>query len=135
MPIQEPYSSDDIKRRKRKNNDLVDMLEYSELDALCLITREGLRLAFSAIPGYAIDPDLLSSLGAVVVQSGDDATNSLGYKNTLEVILCGNNSSIFLIATGRFFLICASRQISKLEKNIQVVRHYAGEIAKKYPQM
>jgi len=38
---------------------LGSITEYSELDSLALITREGLRLAFSAVPGYNVDPDLL----------------------------------------------------------------------------
>jgi predicted regulator of Ras-like GTPase activity (Roadblock/LC7/MglB family) len=112
---------------------LSSITEYSDLEALALITREGLRLAFSSIPGYAIDPDLFSSLSAVVVQSGDDAINSLGYSNMLEVILRGDNGFIILSAAGRFFLMGASRQMPELGKVVKIFRYYAGEIAKRYP--
>ncbi|MFX0028603.1 MAG: roadblock/LC7 domain-containing protein [Candidatus Hermodarchaeota archaeon] len=112
---------------------LSSITEYSELEALGLITREGLRLAFSAVPGYALDPDLFASLSAVVVQSGDDAINSLGYKNMLEVILRGDNGFIILSAAGRFFLMGASRQMPELGKIVKVFRYYAGEISKRYP--
>jgi predicted regulator of Ras-like GTPase activity (Roadblock/LC7/MglB family) len=115
------------------SNFLSSITEYSELEALALITREGLRLAFSAIPGYNIDPDLFSSLSAVVVQSGDDAISSLGYKNMLEVILRGDNGFIILSAAGRFFLMGASRQMPELGKVVKIFRYYAGEIAKRYP--
>ncbi|MFX0082394.1 MAG: roadblock/LC7 domain-containing protein [Candidatus Hodarchaeota archaeon] len=113
---------------------LSSITEYSDLEALALITREGLRLAFSAIPGYAIDPDLFSSLSAVVVQSGDDAINSLGYNNMMEVILRGDNGFIILSAAGRFFLMGASRQMPELGKVVKVFRYYAGEISKRYPK-
>lgn len=112
---------------------LGSITEYSDLEALALITREGLRLAFSAVPGYSIDPDLFSSLSAVVVQSGNDAVNALGYTNMLEVVLRGENGFIILSAAGRFFLMGASRQIADLGKVVKIFRYYSSEISKRYP--
>ncbi len=112
---------------------LGSITEYSELEALALITREGLRLAFSAIPGYNMDPDLFSSLSAVVVQSGSDAIAALGYTNMLEVVLRGDNGFIILSAAGRFFLMGASREIGDLGKIVKVFRYYSQEISKRYP--
>ncbi|TKJ19137.1 MAG: hypothetical protein CEE43_16270 [Promethearchaeota archaeon Loki_b32] len=115
------------------SNFLGSITEYSELEALALITREGLRLAFSAIPGYNLDPDLFSSLSAVVVQSGSDAVAALGYTNMLEVVLRGDNGFIILSAAGRFFLMGASRDIADLGKIVKVFRYYSQEISKRYP--
>ena len=112
---------------------LGSITEYSELEALALITREGLRLAFSAVPGYNLDPDLFSSLSAVVVQSGSDAIAVLGYTNMLEVVLRGDNGFIILSGAGRFFLMGASRQIEDLGKIVKVFRYYSQEISKRYP--
>jgi predicted regulator of Ras-like GTPase activity (Roadblock/LC7/MglB family) len=112
---------------------LGSITEYSELEALALVTREGLRLAFSAIPGYNVDPDLFSSLSAVVVQSGSDAVAALGFTNMLEVVLRGDNGFIILSAAGRFFLMGASRQIADLGKIVKVFRYYSSEISKRYP--
>lgn len=115
------------------SNFLGSITEYSELEALALITREGLRLAFSAIPGYNLDPDLFSSLSAVVVQSGSDAVAALGYTNLLEVVLRGDNGFIILSAAGRFFLMGASRETADLGKVVKVFRYYSAEISKRYP--
>lgn len=112
---------------------LGSITEYSELDALALITREGLRLAFSAVPGYNVDPDLFSSLSAVVVQSGSDAIKTLGFKNMLEIILRGDNAFIILSVAGRFFLMGASRESAELGKVVKVFRYYSKEIQKRYP--
>ncbi len=112
---------------------LGSITEYSDLETLALITREGLRLAFSAVPGYSIDPDLFSSLSAVVVQSGNDAVNALGYTNMLEVVLRGESGFIILSAAGRFFLMGASRQIADLGKVVKIFRYYSSEISKRYP--
>jgi len=112
---------------------LSSITEYSELEALALITREGLRLAFSAIPGYNLDPDLFSSLSAVVVQSGSDAVAALGFTNMLEVVLRGDNGFIILSAAGRFFLMGASRDTADLGKIVKVFRYYSKEISLRYP--
>jgi len=112
---------------------LGSITEYSELEALALVTREGLRLAFSCVPGYSIDPDLFSSLSAVVVQSGSDAVAALGYTNMLEVVLRGDNGFIILSAAGRFFLMGASRQTADLGKIVKIFRYYSQEISKRYP--
>lgn len=114
---------------------LGSITEYSDLEALALVTREGLRLAFSCIPGYNIDPDLFSSLSAVVVQSGTDAIAALGYTNMLEVVLRGDNGFIILSVAGRFFLMGASRQFADLGKVVKIFRYYSGEISKRYPQI
>ena len=112
---------------------LGNITEHTELEALALVTNEGLRLAFSCIPDYDVDPDLFSSLSAVVMQSGHDAIDSMGYTNMLEVVLRGANAFIILSGAGKFFLMGASRKIEDLGKIVTVFRYYAGEIAKRYP--
>ena len=112
---------------------LGNITEHTELEALALVTNEGLRLAFSCIPDYDVDPDLFSSLSAVVMQSGHDAIDSLGYSNLLEVVLRGSNAFIILSGAGRFFLMGASRKIEDLGKIVTVFRYYAGEIGSRYP--
>jgi len=113
---------------------LGNITEHSELEALALITREGLRLAFSSVPGYNVDPDLFSSLSAVVVQSGTDAISTLGYHNMLEVILRGEDAFIILSDAGKFFLMGACRKIEDLGKVVSIFRYYSGEIRKRYPR-
>ena len=112
---------------------LSSITEYSELESLAMVTREGLRLAFSAVPGYNVDPELFSSLSAVVMQSGADAIESMGYTNMLEVVLRGDNGFIILSAAGIFLLVGASRQLTDLGKVVKIFRYYAGEIAKRFP--
>lgn len=114
---------------------LGSITEYTELEALALVTRDGLRLAFSCIPDYEVDPDLFSSLSAVVMQSGQDAIDSLGYTDLLEVVLRGEDAFIILSAAGRFFLMGASRKVEDLGKIVSVFRYYSAEISKRYPHM
>ena len=115
------------------SNFLGNITEHTELEALALVTRDGLRLAFSCIPDYDVDPDLFSSLSAVVMQSGQDSIDALGYDNLLEVVLRGESAFIILSAAGRFFLMGASRKTEDLGKIVSVFRYYAKEIGVRYP--
>jgi predicted regulator of Ras-like GTPase activity (Roadblock/LC7/MglB family) len=117
------------------SNFLGNITEHTELEALALVTNEGLQLAFSCIPEYDINPDLFSSLSAVVMKSGSDAINTMGYTNMLEVVLRGRDAFIILSAAGRFFLMGASRSISDLGKIVSVFRYYSSEIQKRYPEI
>ncbi len=117
------------------SNFLGNITEHTELEALALVTNEGLQLAFSCIPEYDINPDLFSSLSAVVMKSGSDAISTMGYTNMLEVVLRGRDAFIILSAAGRFFLMGASRSISDLGKIVSVFRYYSSEIQKRYPEI
>lgn len=112
---------------------LGNITEHTELEALALITREGLKLAFSSIPTYEVNADLFSSMSAVVLQSASEAVSSLGYHQTLEVVLRGVDAFIILSAAGRFVLMGACRKLEDLGKVVTVFRYYAGEIGKRYP--
>ena len=112
---------------------LGNITEHTELEALALITREGLKLAFSSIPTYEVNADLFSSMSAVVLQSASEAVSSLGYHQTLEVVLRGTKAFIILSAAGRFVLMGACRNFEDLGKVVTVFRYYSSEIAKRYP--
>ena len=113
---------------------LANITGNTELEALALVTREGMRLAFSAIPGYEINPDSLCAMGAVLLQAGNDSVEKIGYNNLVEVVLRGKKSFMVLSSAGRFFLIGASRTVRELGKTVTVFRYYAGKIAESYPE-
>lgn len=112
---------------------LANITKNTELDALALVSREGMRLAFSAVPGYQINPDSLCAMGAVLLQSGEESVNKIGFNKLIEVVLRGKKSFMVISSAGRFFLIGASRVIKDLGKTVSVFRYYAGKIAELYP--
>ena len=112
---------------------LSNITQNTELEALALVSREGMRLAFSAIPEYEIDPDQLSALGAVLLRNGEESVDKIGFNQLVEVVLRGKKSFMVISAAGRFFLIGASRTIKDLGKTVTVFRFYAGKIADIYP--
>ncbi len=112
---------------------LANITSNTELDALALVSREGMRLAFSAVPGYQINPDSLCAMGAVLLQSGEESITKIGFNKLIEVVLRGKKSFMVISSAGRFFLIGASRVIKDLGKTVTVFRYYAGKIAEIYP--
>ena len=112
---------------------LSNITQNTELEALALVSREGMRLAFSAIPEYEIDPDQLCALGAVLLRNGEESVDKIGFNQLVEVVLRGKKSFMVISAAGRFFLIGASRTIKDLGKTVTVFRFYAGKIADIYP--
>ncbi|UYP47900.1 hypothetical protein NEF87_004185 [Candidatus Lokiarchaeum ossiferum] len=111
---------------------LANITQNTELDALALVTREGMRLAYSAVPGYEVSPDNLSAMGAVLLQSGNDSVTKIGYNKLIEVVLRGKKSFLVVSAAGRFFLIGASRSIRDLGKTVTVFRYYSKKIGETY---
>jgi predicted regulator of Ras-like GTPase activity (Roadblock/LC7/MglB family) len=114
-------------------NYLGQIIANTELEALALVTRNGDRLAFSAVPSSQIQPDMLASMSAVLLQAGSQAVEKIGYHNTLEVVLRGDNNFMVLSAAGRFFLVGASTSLKDMGKIVSVFRYYAKEISKAYP--
>ena len=113
---------------------LGSITENTDLDAIALVSREGLRLAFSAVEGYEIDPDLLSAMTAVILQAGRDSVSKLGFNQLLEVVLRGKQSFMVVSYAGRFFLVGASTALKQLGKVVAVFRYYAKKIADSYPE-
>jgi predicted regulator of Ras-like GTPase activity (Roadblock/LC7/MglB family) len=113
---------------------LSQITEHTELEALALVTRDGMRIAFSAIEGYKIDPDHLSSMSAVILQSSAEAVEKIGFNFLSECVIRGDSGSfLVLAAAGRFFLIGASRTVQDLSKVVSVFRYYSKQIAETYP--
>lgn len=113
---------------------LAQITEHTELEALALVTRDGRRIAFSAVEGYSINPDHLSSMSAVILQSSREAVDKIGFNFLSECVIRGDRGSfLVLAAAGRFFLIGASRTVQDLSKVVSVFRYYAKKIAETYP--
>jgi predicted regulator of Ras-like GTPase activity (Roadblock/LC7/MglB family) len=112
---------------------LANITSSTDLEALALVTREGLRLAYSAVPGYDVQPDSLCAMSAVLLQSGNESVQKVGFNRLLEVVLRGKNTFMVISLAGRFFLVGASRSIKDLGKIVTVFRFYAQKIAESYP--
>ena len=127
MSSMEPFAAEGAKRKRRRD----EWFGNNSFEALALVTNDGLRLAFSCIPDYDVDPDLFSSLSAVVMQSAQDAIAFLGNNRLLEVVLRGTSVFIILRRVGRFFIIGVSRKVEDLDKIVTLFRNYSKKFEEK----
>ena len=113
---------------------LSEITNHTDLDAIALVSREGMRLAYSAVEGYEIDPDIFAAMTAVILQAGVDSVEKLGFDQLLEVVIRGS-VSFMVVSSARIFVVGASRNVKELAKIVAVFRFYAGKIGERYPEL
>lgn len=105
---------------------LQEVVKYCELDALALVTRTGISIAFfSEREG---DPDLFSAISAAVSSTGAMVTEKMGQGNLYEVVVRGENGYTILSSASDYILIGASTEAHSLGLAIRVLRRYSHRI-------
>ena len=97
--------------------------EYTELDALAVVNREGMKLSFFAKKGA--DPDLLSAISAAVLSTGEKAVVNSDHGELLEVLIRGEKGFTILSNAGDYILIGSSLELNSMGLTIKVLRKYA----------
>ena len=88
-----------------------------------------LKVAFSSTKGVDIDPDLLSAISAVLLQTGIEAVQKLTFEPLFELIVRGEKGIIVVTDAGPLVLIGAGVKIESLGHVVSVFRHFGREIA------
>jgi predicted regulator of Ras-like GTPase activity (Roadblock/LC7/MglB family) len=102
---------------------------YTELETLAVVTKAGRRVAFSSTKGVNIDPDLLSAISAVLLQTGQEAVSKLNFNPLYELIIRGKKGIIVVTDAGPLVLIGAGVKIEALGHTVSVFRHFGQEIS------
>ncbi|MHA1754006.1 MAG: roadblock/LC7 domain-containing protein [Candidatus Odinarchaeia archaeon] len=112
---------------------LSDIAMKSDLEALAVVTRDGIRLAFKAIGSKQIDPDLMSAISAAMLHVGESAVEKMGFSELWEVIVTGQGGYIVLSGAGRLVLIGSGSRMKGLSDTVTLFRKYARLIADIFP--
>ncbi|MFX0113072.1 MAG: roadblock/LC7 domain-containing protein [Candidatus Hodarchaeota archaeon] len=105
---------------------LQEIVRYADLEALALVTRTGMNVAFFS--EEEADPDLFSALSAAVLSTGAMVTDRMSHGELWEVIVRGNSGYTILAAAEEFILIGASREAPSLGLAVRVLRKYSHMI-------
>ncbi|MHA1992303.1 MAG: roadblock/LC7 domain-containing protein [Candidatus Hodarchaeales archaeon] len=106
---------------------LQEIVRYADLEALALVTKTGINIAFFS--EKEADPDLFSAISAAVLNTGAMVTERLGQGSLYEVTVRGAEGYTILSSAGtEFILIGASRETHSLGLAIRVLRRYAQKI-------
>ena len=97
-----------------------------ELEALAVVTDEGIKIAFFAEKNA--DPDLLSAVSSAVLSTGQMVTNQLAHGRLEQVLIRGQKGFTILSELGDYLLIGASKDLHSVGLAIQVIRRYSPEV-------
>ena len=117
-------SDDEI--QKKIYQILREIGEYTDLEALAVCNREGLKISFFAKKGA--DPDLLSAISAAILSTGEQAVNINDHGELLEVLVRGEKGFTILTNAGDHILIGTSLELNAMGLTIRVLRKYATKL-------
>ena len=100
--------------------------EYTDLEALAVVNREGMKISFFAKKG--IDPDLLSAISAAILSTGEKAVSYNDHGELLEVLVRGEKGFTILSNAGEYILIGTSLELNSMGLTIRVLRKYASKL-------
>ena len=99
--------------------------EYADLEALAVVNREGMKIAFFAKKGA--DHDLLSAISAAILSTGEQAVSINDHGGLLEVLVRGENGFTILTNAGDYILIGSSLELNSMGLTIRVLRKWGLE--------
>ncbi|MCF2142743.1 MAG: roadblock/LC7 domain-containing protein [Candidatus Heimdallarchaeota archaeon] len=100
--------------------------EFTDLEALAVVNREGMKISFFAKKGA--DADLLSAISAAILSTGEQAVSINEHGELLEVIVRGEKGFTILSNAGDYILIGSSLELNSMGLTIRVLRKYADKI-------
>ena len=105
---------------------LQEIVRYADLEALALVTRTGINVAFFSESDA--DPDLFSAISAAVAATGSMVTEKMDQGELWEVIVRGEQGYTILSSAQDFILIGASKESHSLGLAVRVLRRYSQRI-------
>ncbi|MHA1502441.1 MAG: roadblock/LC7 domain-containing protein, partial [Candidatus Heimdallarchaeota archaeon] len=109
---------DDIQRQIYQI--LREIGEYTDLEALAVVNREGMKQSYFAKQG--VDPDLLAAISAAILSTGEQAVLNNDHGELLEVLVRGEKGFTILTNAGDYILIGASLELNAMGLTIKVLR-------------
>ena len=102
---------------------LTSISKQCELEALGIITREGITLAFFVQAGA--DPDLLSAISAAVMSTGTMVTSKMNHGPLQAMLIRGEIGFTILVTAGDYILIGASKELHSVGITLNTIRDFA----------
>jgi len=117
-----------------KEKELVELLmgltDIADLDAIAVISKQGVKLSYYATEDSDADPDLMAAVSAALLVQGEMAAQRLGLDELYEVVVRGKNGFVVLSHAGDFLLMGSAKDITSMGLAVTQMRRYAREIGK-----
>lgn len=99
---------------------LTDISRQCDLEALGIVTREGISLAFFA--GAGADADLLSAISAAIASTGENVIGKLQHGTLNDMMIRGTNGFTILATAGDHILIGSSQELTAVGLTLKTIR-------------
>ena len=115
-----------------KEKELVELLmgltNYADLDAIAVISKQGVKLAYFATEDSEVDPDLMAAMSAALLSTGEMAAGNLELNERYEVLVRGKDGFVVLSHAGEFLLMGSAKDLTSMGLAVTQMRKYAREV-------
>ena len=115
-----------------KEKELVELLmgltNYADLDAIAVVSKQGVKLAYFATEDSDADPDLMAAVSAALLMTGEMAAGKLELGGLFEVTVRGQGGFAVLSQAGEFLLMGAAKDVTSMGLAVTQMRKYASEV-------
>jgi predicted regulator of Ras-like GTPase activity (Roadblock/LC7/MglB family) len=117
-----------------KEKELVELLmgltNYADLDAIAVVSKQGVKLAYFATEDSEADPDLMAAVSAALLMTGEMAASPerLDLGDLFEVTVRGAKGFCVLSQAGEFLLMGAAKDLTSMGLATTQMRKYAKEV-------
>ncbi|MFW9968459.1 MAG: roadblock/LC7 domain-containing protein [Candidatus Thorarchaeota archaeon] len=117
-----------------KEKELVELLmgltNYADLDAIAVVSKQGVKLAYFATEDSEADPDLMAAVSAALLMTGEMAASPdrLDLGELFEVTVRGAKGFCVLSQAGEFLLMGAAKDLTSMGLATTQMRKYAKEV-------
>ncbi|MFW9834334.1 MAG: roadblock/LC7 domain-containing protein [Candidatus Thorarchaeota archaeon] len=115
-----------------KERELVELLmgltNYADLDAIAVISKQGVKLAYFATEDSEVDPDLMAAMSAALLSTGEMAAGNLELSDLYEVVVRGKDGFVVLSHAGEFLLMGSAKDLTSMGLAVTQMRKYAKEV-------
>lgn len=117
-----------------KEKELVELLmgltNYADLDAIAVVSKQGVKLAYFATEESDADPDLMAAVSAALLVQGEMAAQKLELSDLYEVVIRGKDGFVVLSHAGDFLIMGSAKDVTSMGLAVTQMRKYAKEIGK-----
>ncbi len=116
----------------QKEKELVELLmgltNYADLDAIAVVSKQGVKLAYFATEDSDADPDLMAAVSAALLMTGEMAAGKLELGGLFEVTVRGQQGFAVLSQAGEFLLMGSAKDLTSMGLAVTQMRKYAKEV-------
>ncbi len=115
-----------------KEKELIELLmgltDIADLDAIAVISRQGVKISYFATEDSDADPDLMAAVSAALLVQGEMAAQKLNLDELYEVVIRGKGGFVVLSQAGDFLIMGSAKDITSMGLAVTQMRRYAREI-------